>query len=68
MLIICFPFHAALGCADLEEVPDVEIRRDGSTAVIKCKSSAKTFHMVCKENNWIGDLRNCTELTTESKY
>ena len=44
----------------MDEVPDAEIRRTDSTAVVKCKLSQETWHLVCKANTWIGDLKNCT--------
>ena len=58
----------AIGCADLEELPDAEIRRTDSTAVVKCKISQETWHLVCRGNTWIGDLNNCTIEITDSKY
>ncbi len=60
-----FGLPSAIGCADLEEVPNADIRRTDSTAVVKCRASQETWHLVCRGNTWIGDLRNCTVELTE---
>ena len=61
-----FPAH---GCADLYDDEDVTIRRTAeSAAVVKCKQTQYSWNIVCQENKWVGDFRNCTEQTTQSKY
>ena len=56
---------AAIGCADLEEIPDTDIRRTDSTAVVKCKTTQETWHLICRDNKWIGDLKTCTVEITD---
>ena len=55
----------AIGCADLEEIPDADVRRTDSTAVVKCKTTQETMHLICRGNKWIGDLKNCTVEITD---
>ena len=57
----------AKGCADLEKVPDADIKRTDFTAVVKCKNSLETWHLVCRDNSWIGDVRNCSRSSSTER-
>ena len=58
----------AIGCADLKKVANADIRRTDSEAVVKCKSSQETWHLVCRDNTWVGDIKNCSKKARDSKY
>ena len=53
-------FHAAVGCA----MPTLPIamwsQRRGSDITVKCNSTGNTWHLVCKDNEWIGSFGNCS--------
>ncbi len=56
--------HRTVGCADLAEIPDADvIRSSDETALVKCRNTHHTFNMVCKNNQWVGDVRNCSHPT-----
>ena len=58
----------AMGCADMQDDAEIEITKTAEkTAVAKCKETEYSWNLVCQDNRWIGDHRNCTEQTTESK-
>lgn len=52
---------AAEGCADLNHVTGATIDYKDNTAVVRCRATQETWHLVCKDNTWLGEVRNCTK-------
>ena len=59
-LIVLLFSLLAVGCPDFQPVTDAWIRRSESTAVVVCNNTRETWHFVCRDNYWVGELRNCT--------
>lgn len=57
----CVFLLAAVGCPDFQPVPDAWVRRSESTAVVVCNNTRETWHFVCRDHYWVGELRNCTQ-------
>ena len=43
------------------------MQRTDSTSVVRCKYSQETWHLVCRENQWIGDIKNCSKPFKDGK-
>ena len=56
-----------MGCPDLEPPVGAWFSRDTERGVIKCNFTSQTWHLVCRDNQWVGSFSNCTlgEYTTE---
>ena len=54
--------HKPVGCADLGEIPDADVLRSSDQkALVKCRGKTQhTFTMMCKNNQWEGDIINCS--------
>ena len=48
-------------------MPDAHVQRTESTAVVRCKYSQETWHLVCRNNQWIGDIKNCSKPFRDGK-
>jgi len=49
------------GCADITQVPNAVLRRQGNTVVVKCNYNGQTYLLTCSNNRWKGDLANCSK-------
>ncbi len=58
---ILFLLLAATGCPNLRAPKSVTITRKGEIAIVKCNDTTKSWHLVCKETSWMGEIGNCTE-------
>ncbi len=45
-----------VGCADLKLKPGLDITRDEITAEIVCEATGETWFLVCRGNQWIGEI------------
>ena len=52
---------SAVGCAALKPPPNAYYKRQGDIAVVKCNNTAKSWHLVCRDTNWFGNIGNCTK-------
>ena len=52
---------SAFGCADPQVPEDGLINRQGDRAVITCESSAEEWEIICRDDQWHGDFRECSE-------
>ena len=56
----CFVLTAE-GCADLPAIAGASIERKENTATVRCGGTSEAWHLVCKDNAWIGDIKNCSK-------
>jgi len=56
ILIVC----KAIGCADMTASRNSWVERNGETMTVGCNHSRQTWHLVCKGNQWVGDISNCS--------
>ena len=56
----CFVLIAE-GCADLPAITGASIERKDNTATVRCGGTSEAWHLVCKDNAWIGDIKNCSK-------
>ncbi len=57
----------AIGCPDIDGILNAEIERTETTAVVKCMQSHETWHLVCRDNAWIGEIKNCSAPAIDSE-
>ena len=50
----------AVGCPDMKAPPGGWVKRDGETLTVGCDNWDNKYHLVCKENEWVGSYKNCT--------
>ncbi len=50
-----------MGCAHLEAPPNAYARHQGDIAVVRCNSTARSWHLVCRDTTWMGEIGNCSE-------
>ncbi len=56
-----FHFHfTATGCRDFEVPTQYAIRHNGNSAIVTCKATGSHWLMTCEDNQWKGDIGNCT--------
>ncbi|KAK2156864.1 hypothetical protein LSH36_203g01055 [Paralvinella palmiformis] len=48
------------GCADIKAPANATWRRDGQKLTVRCNNTDRTWYLVCKDNQWHGDLGNCS--------
>ena len=36
------------------------VKRDGETLTVGCDNTDNKYHLVCRENEWVGSYKNCT--------
>jgi len=53
-------YFAAIGCSNMVPPEDTWLRRNGNEATLGCYTSQQTWHLRCRENQWIGVIGNCT--------
>jgi len=55
-----------IGCVDPVVPRGANMTRTGDKAVITCRWTAQTWHIVCQGSVWYGQVDNCTasEITT----
>lgn len=58
MSLICF---TVFGCADMGSMTNALVKRYGETTIIRCISTGQTYILTCVDNQWKGDLGNCTK-------
>ena len=56
---------AAIGCPDPTAHTNAWVRRMGETLVAKCNNTDETWYLTCHNTEWIGEIGNCTERTSE---
>jgi len=49
-----------IGCIDPVVPRGANMTRTGDKAVITCRSTAQTWHIVCQGSVWYGKVDNCT--------
>ena len=49
-----------IGCTDPVVPRGANMTRTGDKAVITCRSTAQTWHIVCQGSVWYGKVDNCT--------
>ena len=53
---------AAFGCADLDTPINMWLRREDHDAILfGCHNGASTYRVVCRDNQWIGNIGDCPE-------
>ncbi len=53
--------YTGIGCPDIGDIPLAEIvTRTELKLVMRCVGSRDTWYLLCKEDIWIGDIRNCS--------
>ena len=52
---------AAIGCPDIEAPPLAYVTRDHVQAVIRCNHTSQTWHLVCRDTIWVGEVSNCSD-------
>ena len=60
VLTFCVIF-AAIGCPDIEAPPLAYVTRDHVQAVIRCNHTSQTWHLVCRDTIWVGEVSNCSD-------
>ena len=60
---VIFRNLSAVGCANLEAPPNAYSQHQGDVAVVRCNNTAKSWHLVCRDTTWMGEIGNCTEGT-----
>ena len=53
-------FVSAVGCPDVKPIENSYVKRVDNTAFIKCNYSATTYYLTCVDNNWMGQIGNCS--------
>ena len=51
----------AVGCPRISAPQYGYVTQDGMTASVKCNDTQETWYLTCKDNDWIGDIGNCTQ-------
>jgi len=51
---------AVIGCVDPVVPRGANMTRSGDKAVISCRATAQTWHIVCQGSVWYGKVDNCT--------
>ncbi len=54
------PILSAIGCPDLEPPNGAWFSRNAERGVVKCNFTSQTWHLVCRDNTWVGKISNCT--------
>lgn len=52
---------SAVGCPDPEISVNAMLTRKEETLAIFCNQTGERWHLVCKENQWIGTYNNCSK-------
>ena len=47
------------GCADFATQSHLWVTRSGDEATVGCKDTNLTWHLKCKNSEWIGNIQNC---------
>ena len=53
--------YTATGCADFAPPPGAWLERFEDRAIVRCNQSQDTWYLMCKDNNWVGLVSNCSE-------
>ena len=56
---VMFPF-LAVGCSDMKAPSGGWVKRNGETLTVGCDNTNNKYHLVCRENEWVGSYKNCT--------
>ena len=49
----------ARGCADIRAPENGWVRRVGDRVTVTCNFTAHTWHLVCKDTHWVGQISAC---------
>jgi len=52
---------SATGCADPEPPRNAHVTRDNNKATVTCNFTSHTWHLVCKNTQWIGQTADCDD-------
>jgi len=52
---------AATGCADPETPVNAHVTRVNNKATVTCNFTSHTWHLVCKDTQWIGRTADCDD-------
>ena len=52
--------YEVIGCPTLQAPQNSQLKIEGDTATITCDYSTTVTTLVCSNNQWIGDLHNCS--------
>jgi len=58
--LLCVCVFAVIGCVDPVVPRGANMTRTGVNAVITCRSTAQTWHIICQGSTWYGQVDNCT--------
>ena len=58
-------YFLAVGCPDIEGIENALIERTETTAIVKCPATQETWHLVCRDNAWVGEIKNCSAQALE---
>ena len=53
-------YNSVIGCSDLTPPVHAWYKREGSEAVIGCKSNDRVWRLYCNGNTWDGVVGNCS--------
>ena len=48
------------GCPNIRAPGNATLRRDGDNLAVKCNNSDQTWYLVCKGDQWLGEVGNCS--------
>ncbi len=51
---------SALGCHNVSPPENAWAKRDGDNLVIRCNQTGETWYLTCKDDEWIGEFKNCS--------
>ena len=57
-LSVFFTF-TAIGCGNIEQTM-LGVERAGDTMILSCEHTQERWHLICKDNTWVGDFGNCS--------
>jgi len=60
MIIIIIMVYAARGCADLRAPRNGWVQRVGDRVTVTCNFSSHTWHLVCRDTHWVGQISSCS--------
>lgn len=53
--------YPAVGCPDPQVTTNAILTRKDETLAIFCNATGEKWHLVCKDNHWIGSFSNCSK-------
>ena len=62
-------FHiTAVGCPNLKIPRNAWAERHGDDLVVKCNITDEIWYLTCQDNDWIGQIGNCSASSNPSKH